>query len=113
MIEANLEYRFNIISIFKGALFMDMGNIWNTSRDFHPSEDALFKFDQFYKQFYIGSGAGLRLDFNYFVMRLDLGIPIRVPYLTERDWVISDASISNSNWISNNVVLNFAVGFPF
>jgi outer membrane protein insertion porin family len=113
MIEANLEYRFNIISIFKGALFMDMGNIWNTSRDFHPSEDALFKFDQFYKQFYIGSGAGLRLDFNYFVMRLDLGIPIRVPYLSERDWVISDASISNSNWISNNVVLNFAVGFPF
>lgn len=113
VLEANLEYRFNIISFLKGALFVDVGNIWNSSKEFTAYDEAVFKLDEFYKQLYIGTGAGLRFDFNYFVFRLDLGIPVRVPYNTANQWLIADAKPFNWNWVSKNIVLNFAVGFPF
>jgi outer membrane protein insertion porin family len=111
--EANAEYRFNIISFFKGALFMDAGNIWNTSIDYSQSDLSVFKIDEFYKQLYIGGGFGLRADLEYFIMRFDIGVPFRIPYLTKNDWVITDAKPYNPTWISNNLVFNFAVGYPF
>lgn len=111
--EANAEYRFNIITFFKGAFFVDAGNIWNTSIEYSQSDLSVFKVDEFYKQLYIGGGFGLRADFEYFIMRFDIGIPFRIPYLTKNDWVILDAKPLNSTWIQNNLVFNFAVGYPF
>ena len=46
-------------------------------------------------------------------MRFDIGVPVRVPYLTKNDWVITDAKPFNSEWIRNNLIINFAVGYPF
>ena len=112
-LELNAEYRFNIISYFKGALFIDAGNIWNSSSNFSQSDLSVFKIDEFYKQLYVGGGFGLRIDANYFVLRLDFGIPFRVPYLQQNDWVIKDAKPLNGDWIRNNLLLNFAVGYPF
>jgi hypothetical protein len=114
-IETNAEYRFNIIKMFKGALFIDAGNVWIADNKFNawPSE-AIFKMDKFYKDFYIGGGAGLRFDFDYFAIRLDLGFPIRVPYGDEdKKWVIKDARPFNNDWIRENLVFNIAVGYPF
>mgnify|MGYP003749032591 CR=1 FL=1 len=111
--EANAEYRFNIISFIKGALFVDAGNIWNSSIDYSNSELSVFKLSDFYKQLYIGGGMGIRADFTYFIMRFDLGVPIRIPYLTSNDWVIKDAKPLNSDWRGNNLVINIAVGYPF
>lgn len=113
VLEANAEYRFNIITFFKGAFFVDAGNIWNTSIDYSQSDLSVFKPDEFYKQLYIGGGFGLRADFEYFIMRFDIGVPFRIPYLTKNDWVIADAKPLNSEWIKNNLVFNFAIGYPF
>lgn len=114
VIEANIEYRFNIIKFIKGAVFTDIGNVWNTNSSYHSSDKTIFKFNQFYKEFYIGSGLGFRFDFDYFVIRADVGVPIRVPYLSEDyNWVIKDATPFKSNWIKNNIIFNIAVGYPF
>jgi len=94
-------------------LFVDAGNIWNSSIDYSNSELSVFKLSDFYKQLYIGGGMGIRADFTYFIMRFDLGVPIRIPYLTSNDWVIKDAKPLNSDWRGNNLVINIAVGYPF
>lgn len=64
-LEANLEYRFKLISFVEGALFMDAGNIWAIN-DKDNREGALFKFNQFYRQIAFGTGTGLRFDMSYF-----------------------------------------------
>jgi outer membrane protein insertion porin family len=113
MLEFNSEFRFHIVSFLKGALFIDGGNIWNSSINFSQDESGVFKLSEFYKQMYLGGGFGLRGDFNYFIMRFDIGIPLRVPYLTKNDWVITDAKPFNPDWFRNNLVINFAIGYPF
>lgn len=113
VLEFNTEFRFHIVSFLKGALFVDGGNIWNSSPNFSQDDLGVFKLSEFYKQMYLGGGFGLRGDFNYFIMRFDVGIPLRVPYLTNNDWVIQDAKPFNNEWLRNNLVINFAVGYPF
>src|SRR5690606_41564554 len=70
------EYRFNVFSRLHGALFVDAGNIWGTQKD---NELTLFKFDEFYKEFGIGSGFGIRLDLTYLLIRLDFAYKIHDP----------------------------------
>ena len=113
-LEGNVEYRFPIISYFKGALFVDAGNIWllNETEDNPP--EGVFKFDQFYKEIAVGAGFGLRFDLNFLVIRLDVAIPLRKPYLEEGSrWVISDIDFGSKAWRKQNVQWNFAIGYPF
>jgi outer membrane protein insertion porin family len=112
-LEGNVEYRFQIISILKGAFFADAGNIWMVRKtDQLPGGE--FRFDEFYKQIAVGAGFGLRLDVTFFVLRFDLGVPLRKPYLPENErWVTSQIDFSNPSWRSNNLVLNIAIGYPF
>src|SRR6185295_595008 len=77
-LEMNLEYRFTIFSFFKGALFTDAGNVWLQSKDpLRPGGE--FQWNQFLLQFGVDVGAGLRMDFSYFILRFDLGMPVRDP----------------------------------
>lgn len=116
-LETNIEYRFDLTSIFKGAIFIDAGNIWLLSDTTRP--EGVFKGSEFYKQIAIGTGVGLRLDFSFFVLRMDLGIPIRDPaYEKHNGWRFSQFSGSNfkpfdRNWRKENLSLNLAVGYPF
>lgn len=88
-IEGNIEYRYEIVRIIpntltlKGALFMDVGNIWNVrnSKMDGTSDTAQFKFRNLYRQLGMSAGTGLRLDFNYFVLRLDFGFRFKRPEL--------------------------------
>jgi outer membrane protein assembly factor BamA len=107
-IEANLEYRFKLISILEGALFFDAGNIWAINRkDNRPG--ALFEFGKFYKQFAFGTGTGFRFDFNYFVFRLDLGMKLRKPAdKFGEGWIIG-----NRPYTFDDFSLSFAIGYPF
>ena len=114
LLEGNLEYRFNIIKMFKGALFTDMGNIWLTKNEYNTDNRQNFQIGEFYKQLYIGGGFGLRFDFDYFAIRMDLGFPIRVPYKDgDESWVIKEAKPFNADWQRQNLVFNIAVGYPF
>jgi len=107
-LEGNLEYRYRLISFVEGAFFVDAGNIWAiNSKD--NREGAVFNFDQFYKQIAIGTGAGFRFDFNYFVFRLDLGVKMRDPSLPEGKRFIFGRYPLKSEHFN----LNFAIGYPF
>ena len=112
-LEANTEYRFPIISIVRGALFVDAGNIWLLRED--PGRPgAKFSGSTFLDEIAVGTGFGVRLDLSFFILRCDLAFPLRVPSLptTER-WVISKVNFSDPSWRKNNLALNIAIGYPY
>ena len=112
-LEANLEYRFNLISILKGAVFVDAGNVWLINDD-PQRPGGTFKADQFMQELAVGTGAGLRLDASFFVLRLDLAFPLRKPYLPENErWTFSSIDLGNKDWRQDNFVFNIAIGYPF
>ena len=112
-LEGNLEYRFDIYKAFKGALFLDAGNIWLLEEDDHRP-GGRFKRDQFLKELAVGTGVGFRFDFSFFVLRLDVATPLRKPFLPEdQRWVIKDIDFSSSKWRQNNIIFNIAIGYPF
>ncbi len=113
-LELNLEYRFPIISYFKGALFVDSGNIWLLKDTDNSVPEGVFDFNRFYKEIAVGAGFGFRLDLNFLVVRLDAAIPLRIPYLEENNrWVISDIDFTSKAWRKANIQWNFAIGYPF
>lgn len=105
-LESNIEYRFPIYSFMKGALFSDMGNIWTLS-DNEAFPGGQFKFDKFYKQIAVDAGFGLRFDFSFFLIRLDVAAPLCDPAYDEG----SRWRISKLQW--SDVVWNFGIGYPF
>ncbi len=107
-LEANLEYRFKLIDFLEGALFLDAGNIWAINEK-DNREGALFKFNRFYKQIAIGTGAGVRFDLNYFILRVDVGMKVRDPAVVEGSrWIIGTRALT-----SDDFNLSFAIGYPF
>ena len=108
-LEANAEFRFNIIGFLKGAVFMDAGNIWLIRED-TTRLGGKFRKDQFLDQLAVGTGAGLRFDFNFFVLRFDLAFPLRRP---KEKWVVDEIDFGNRSWRSDNLILNIAIGYPF
>ncbi len=106
-LEGNLEYRFGISKVVKGALFLETGNIWLANED-ENRPGAKFDFHTFYNQLAVGTGFGLRFDFNFFVVRTDLGFPIRTPYITdEKHWLFG------TNQILSGKLFYLAIGYPF
>ncbi|MGB0368326.1 MAG: BamA/TamA family outer membrane protein, partial [Flavobacteriales bacterium] len=105
-IEFNLEYRFDIYRWFKGALFADAGNVWLIKKDV-DRPDGVFKFKDFYKEFALGMGVGVRLDFSFFIIRFDVAAPFHDPGRPENDrW-----AIKYFQW--KDVNLNLGIGYPF
>ncbi|WP_455150840.1 translocation and assembly module lipoprotein TamL [Capnocytophaga sp.] len=104
-ITLNLEYRFPILGALKGALFTDVGNIWNVA-DNTPFEENKFKDLSSLKDVGLSIGLGLRYDFNFFVIRLDMGIPTYDP-----------AEPIGDRWIKKfrikETVFNFGINYPF
>ncbi len=112
-LEANLEFRFGIYRLLKGAVFVDAGNVWLLkSRDNIPG--GKFHWDQVPEETAMGTGFGLRFDASFFVLRLDLGLPLRKPWLPKGDrWVTGNIDPSSAQWRRENLVLNIAIGYPF
>ena len=102
----SIEYRAKLFWVFEGALFVDAGNIW-TVKDYENQFGGQFKFDKFYKQIALAYGLGLRLDFNYFLLRFDLGFKAHNPARNQEEW-----PIAHPNW-KRDTTLHFAVGYPF
>jgi len=105
-LEANAEYRFRLLWQLEGAVFFDMGNIWSMA-DNRPGTE--FQFNRFYKDIALCSGLGLRYDFTYVILRLDLGMKMHDPSLTEGQRWISPADYLHKG--NQNIV--FAIGYPF
>ena len=112
-VEMNLEYRFTIYKYIKGAMFTDAGNVWLLKSN--PSnEGSFFVFNRFLKEMAVDAGVGLRIDVSFFVLRFDLAIPLRKPWLDQsRRWVFDKIMFMNNVWRRENLVLNVAIGYPF
>jgi outer membrane protein insertion porin family len=105
-LEFDLEYRFPIFKFLKGAVFADAGNTWLNKANVN-APNGEFRSNEFLKQIAISTGAGLRLDLNFFVLRLDLGLPLRSPAMPESErWVVTKTKFSS-------LVFNLAFGYPF
>ena len=120
-LEANLEYRFPLFQwgSYKigSAVYTDIGNIWNI-RGTELDPAAGFKLDKLYKDIAVAVGTGLRMDFNYFIIRIDYALKMKDPTRLQNDgWL----DIQNLKWAEvkpngvkvNNYALQFAIGLPF
>ncbi len=104
-LDMNVEYRYKMFGKLDGALFLDAGNIW-TVKPYETQEGGEFKFDRFLSQLGISYGTGLRLDFSFLVIRLDLGVKLHDPSLSRSErW--------RTKLTSNDFALHFAIGYPF
>jgi outer membrane protein insertion porin family len=117
-LEGNIEYRFDIIKFLKGAVFVDAGNIWLLQREDvadgeEPRKGGRFHTDTFLNELAVGTGVGLRFDFNFFVLRLDTAFPLRIPSRIDDPWVADDINMGSSTWRKENLVFNIAIGYPF
>jgi outer membrane protein insertion porin family len=112
-LEGNVEYRFDIVKSVKGALFVDAGNIWLRKED--PERPGSgFSFNTLAEQLAVGTGAGVRLDLSFFVLRLDAAFPLRKPFLPAGSrWTTKEENFGSAPWFRDNLVLNIAIGYPF
>ena len=102
----NLEYRQKVWGDLYGALFLDAGNVW-TLRNHEYSSLGKFDVDKFFRQLAVGTGVGVRYDMGMFVIRVDWGIGLHVPYDTGK------SGIYNIRRFKDAQSLHFAVGYPF
>ena len=120
-LEANLEYRFPLFQwgSYKigSAVYTDIGNIWNI-RGTELDPAAGFKLDKLYKDIAVAVGTGIRMDFNYFIIRVDYALKMKDPTRLQNDgWL----DIRNLKWAEvkpngvkvNNYALQFGIGLPF
>jgi outer membrane protein insertion porin family len=112
-LEVNAEYRFPILSLIKGALFIDAGNIWLVEMS-PEMPGGQFHFDSFLEEIAIGGGFGIRIDASFFVLRFDIAFPLRKPFLPPNErWVTDDIDFGSARWWKDNLVFNIAIGYPF
>ncbi|WP_417942281.1 BamA/TamA family outer membrane protein [Flavobacterium sp. RS13.1] len=111
-LEFSTEYRAKLFSIVRGAAFVDAGNIWLVNAD--PNKPGGEFSKDFMKEIAVGAGVGLRFDVSFFILRTDLALPLRKPYLPQGErWVIKDIDFGSSSWRKDNLILNIAIGYPF
>lgn len=123
---ASLEYRFGAGGILNHAFFVDAGNIWTRNNDVNRPGGQISA--SFMKELGVSVGYGLRFDFNYFVIRCDLGIPIHDPGFPEGErWIFTPKTefyskaeaVYGPNYRNNipeilyPIRINFGIGFPF
>lgn len=116
-LEFNAEYRANLYKFLNVAAFVDAGNIWLINDDIENGVNLRpgGKFSKdFLSEVAVGAGVGLRLDFSILILRLDLAMPLRVPYYEKGDrWVLDRVKFGEGSWRRDNLILNIAIGYPF
>lgn len=105
-LDASIEYRTRLFWKFRGAVFVDAGNIW-TLRDYKDQPGGKFQVDKFYKQIAVAYGLGLRMDLDFFVLRFDGGMKAINPAKGEKRYPIIRPDFGR------DFAFHFAVGYPF
>ena len=110
-LEANLEYRFPLVWKLEGALFTDIGNVW----DFPDNDEVLdaeigseFHFSTLPESLAMDWGLGIRVNLDFLLVRIDAGFRVRDPMREAGDrW------LGPSQWLKSNYAVHFGVGYPF
>lgn len=105
-LDVNMEYRARLFWVFELAAFIDAGNIW-TIKYYENQPGGEFKFNKFYKQIAAAYGLGLRMNFNYFLLRLDCGMKAVNPAEGQKRFPIASPNFGR------DFALHFSVGYPF
>lgn len=100
------EYRAKLFWVVELGAFIDVGNIW-TIKNYENQPYGLFRFGEFYKQLAAAYGLAIRLDFNYFLLRFDLGMKAHNPAYGEEPW-----PIIHPRWHRDSA-FHFSIGYPF
>lgn len=110
--ELNSEFRFVVNKFLEPAVFFDAGNIWLYNSD--PKQPGGKFSNQFLKEFAVDAGAGLRINAQILILRLDVAIPLRKPWMPEGErWVFDQIDFGSKNWRRQNIIFNLAIGYPF
>ncbi len=104
--DINLEYRAKLFWVVELGLFVDAGNIW-TIRNYEDQPGGVFKFNKFYEQIAAAYGAGIRLDFKYFLVRVDMGMKAHNPASGQEHWPLLHPKFKRDS------EFHFSVGYPF
>lgn len=107
----NTELRIAFTKQLGGAVFIDAGNIWTKDTLLFGEQGKLSK--DFYKQIAVAAGIGIRFDATILLIRADLGVPLRKPFLPAGQRWVSDFDFGSGAWRRENLILNIAIGYPF
>ena len=109
-LDANIEYRFKVLSFLELAAFLDAGNIW-TIRDYEAQPGGVFLWNQFYKQIAWSYGVGIRFDLSILIFRVDFGVKLHDPSrISEgKQW----RTVPNGLKWKDDMTFHFAIGYPF
>ncbi len=130
LLEASVEFRRKIFGFVEGAIFLDAGNVWTfqprvklVNGQEVPNGNSQFKLNQFYKEIALGTGFGLRFDFSFLILRLDVGMKMYDPAREPNDRFVLDRvrfwnpyATKNGDTYSNYkepVIYNVGIGYPF
>lgn len=107
--EANIEYRFNMFWKIAGAVFADAGNVWTLNNDSIESDkESMFAWNTFGESIAANWGVGVRLNFGFLLLRIDMGMKVHDPARKIGKWV------PPTDWLKrDNYALHFGVGYPF
>lgn len=108
-LEVNTEFRPHISGPLYGAVFLEAGNIWLFNDSTYTNKPGGKFTSRFLSQMAVSTGVGIRLDIQLFVIRLDVGFPLKKPWDTEWNRI----RFGNASWRRNNLVYNLAIGYPF
>lgn len=113
LIEANLEYRFNMFSFLNGAFFVDAGNVWLLRPDDNkPGAD--FQFNRFYRELAVGTGFGIRFDLSVLILRFDFATKVYDPANWKNDrFVLPNFNLTDFFTRNNQSTLQIGIGYPF
>lgn len=108
-LEANIEYRFNMFWKVAGAVFADAGNVWTLNNETSQTDrESMFRWNTFGESIAANWGVGLRLNFGFLLLRVDMGMKLHDPARLNGKWV------PPSQWLRReNYALHFGVGYPF
>lgn len=107
-LEANLEYRFSLVGDLEGALFVDAGNVWMIRNDKETERaGGQFEWKHFLNDIALGTGLGIRYNFDILVIRFDVGVGLHLPYETTKK------GYYNIEKFGDGLGFHLAVGYPF
>lgn len=111
-LELNTELRFRLSGPLYGALFIDAGNIWLMNDSIYTHKPGGQFTSKFLNQLAVDAGAGIRFDITLFVIRFDVGFPLRKPW-EQNPWVINQIRLLDGLWRRENIIYNLGIGYPF
>jgi outer membrane protein assembly factor BamA len=111
-LEFNTELRMRISGPLYGAIFIDAGNVWLMNDSSYTHKPGGKFTGKFLNQLAVDAGFGFRFDITLFVIRFDIGFPLRKPW-EQNPWVINQLQLNKKEFRRENIIYNLGIGYPF